>query len=71
MRSPTSLRRADVDAYAGVARPVAAIGPVVKAPGDGFDYGAAAIGAGFAVGIIVLITAGGIAVRRRRQPQYG
>jgi hypothetical protein len=62
---------ADTDAYAAVARPVAASGPVVKAPGAGFDYGAAALGAGFTVGIVVLIAAGGIAVRRRRQPQYG
>jgi hypothetical protein len=62
---------AETDAYAAVARPVAASGPVVKAPGDGFDYGAAAVGAGFAVGVIALIAAGGIAVRRRRQPQYG
>ena len=29
---------AETDAYAAVARPVAASGPVVKAP-DGFDYG--------------------------------
>jgi hypothetical protein len=61
---------ADIDAYAAVARPVVASGPAVKAPGDGFDYGAAAVGAGFAMGIVVLIAAGGIAVRRRRQPQY-
>lgn len=58
-------------AYAGFAHPVAASGPTVKAPGAGFDYGAAAVGAGLAVAIIVLITAGGLAMRRRRQPQFG
>jgi hypothetical protein len=62
---------ADTDAYAAFAHPVAASAPTVKAPGAGFDYGAAAVGAGLAVAIIVLITAGGLAVRRRRQPQLG
>ena len=62
---------ADTDAYAAFAHPVAASAPTVKAPGAGFDYGAAAVGAGLAVAIIVLITAGGLAVRRRRQPQFG
>jgi hypothetical protein len=72
-RPPAGARysSADTDAYAAIARPVAASGPVVKAPRAGFDYGAAALGAGFTVGIVVLIGAGGIAVRRRRQPQYG
>jgi hypothetical protein len=62
---------ADTDAYAAVARPVAVSAPAVKAPGDGFDFGAAAVGAGLAVAIIGLITVGGLALRRRRQPQYG
>ncbi len=61
---------ADTDAYAASVHPVAASAPTVKAPGDGFDFGAAAVGAGLAVAIIVLITAGGLAVRRRRQPQF-
>ena len=61
-----------LDAYATLAHPpVAASAPTVKAPGDGFDFGAAAVGAGFAVAIIVLITAGGLVMRRRRQAQYG
>jgi hypothetical protein len=59
------------DAYAAFAHPVAATAPAVKASGTGFDFGAAAVGAGFAVAIIVLITVGGLAVRRRRQPQFG
>ena len=62
---------ADTNAYATFAHPVAASAPTVKAPGAGFDYGAAAVGAGLAVAIIALITAGGLAVRRRRQPQFG
>ena len=59
------------NAYATLAHPVAASAPTVTAPGDGFDYGAAAVGAGLAVTIIAAITAGGLAVRRRRQPQHG
>jgi hypothetical protein len=62
---------ADTAAYAAVSHPVAASSSPVKAPGAGFDYGAAAVGAGLAVAIIVLITAGGLAVRRRKQPQFG
>jgi hypothetical protein len=57
---------AETDAYATDARPVAAPGPA----SGGFDYGDAAIGAGFAVAIIALIAAGGLAVRRRRHPEY-
>ena len=60
---------AALNAYAALAHPVAASAPTVTAPGDGFDYGAAAVGAGLAAMIIVLIS-GGVAVRRRRQPQY-
>jgi hypothetical protein len=72
-RAPAGARysSADTGAYAAVAHPVAASAPTVKAPGDGFDFGAAAVGAGLAVAIIVLITVGGLALRRRRQPQYG
>ena len=59
------------NAYATLARPVAATAPTVTAPGDGFDYGAAAVGAGLALTIIAAVTGGGLAVRRRRQPQHG
>ena len=59
------------NAYATLAHPVAATSPTVNAPNDGFDYGAAAVGAGLALTIIVVITAGGLVVRRRRPPQYG
>ena len=61
----------EIGAYAALAHPVAASSSPVKAPGAGFDYGAAAVGAGLAVVIVVLISAGGLAVRRRRQPQFG
>ena len=59
------------NAYGTLAHPVAVSAPTVTAPGDGFDYGAAAVGAGLAVTIIAALTAGGLAVRRRRQPQHG
>jgi hypothetical protein len=61
---------ADTAAYAAVASPVAASSSPVKAPGAGFDYGAAAVGAGFAVALIMMISAGAFAVRRRRHPQF-
>ena len=61
--------RAPFNAYAALVRPVAASTPTVRATDDGFDYRAAAVGAALAVTIIVVMTAGGLAVRRRRQPQ--
>lgn len=60
----------DPVAYAALPHPVAASSLPVKAPA-GFDYGAAAVGAGLAVVIVVVITVGGLVVRRRRQPQFG
>lgn len=71
--SPTAGARyssADVGAYAATVHPVAVTGPVVKAPGDGFDYGDAAIGAGITGAIVLLAGAGTVAVRRRSQPQH-
>jgi hypothetical protein len=62
---------AETDTYAALEHPVAPSALTVHAPGEAFDYGAAAIGAGFAVVIMVLIAAGGVAVRRRGQPQHG
>lgn len=47
------------------ARPVATAEPPVAAlPASGFDWGDAAIGAGFAVGLVLLGAAGAIALRR-------
>jgi hypothetical protein len=72
--SPSSGARysnAESTAYATLSHPVAASSPTVNAPGEGFDYGAAAVGAGVAAAIIVLITAGSLAVRRRGRPQHG
>jgi hypothetical protein len=71
-RPPAGARysSAGTAASAAVASPVAASSSPVKAPSAGFDYGAAAVGAGLAVAMMVLISAGGLAVRRRRHPQF-
>jgi hypothetical protein len=71
-RPPEGARysSAPFNAYAAIVRPAAASAPTVNAPDDGFDYGAAAVGAGLALTIIVVITAGGLVVRRRRGPQW-
>jgi hypothetical protein len=42
----------------------------VTAPGDGFDYGDAAVGAGVVGGIALLTAAGGLTVRRRSQLRH-
>ena len=46
-----SLQQRGLNAYATLAHPVAASAPTLTAPGDRFDYGAAAVGAGIAVTI--------------------
>ena len=42
--------------------------PVVQSVNEGFDWASAAIGAGFAGGIILLISWGGVTYRHRHQP---
>ena len=42
--------------------------PVVQPIDDGFDWASAAIGAGFAGGIILLIAWGGVTYRHRHEP---
>jgi hypothetical protein len=61
---------ATTNAYASSARPVAVSDSTVKAPGSGFDFGAAAIGAGVIATLALLVTAGTLAVRRRTQLQH-
>jgi len=43
--------------------------PVVQSVNDGFDWASAAIGAGIAGGIILLISWGGVTYRHRHQSQ--
>jgi hypothetical protein len=38
--------------------------------GNGFDYGDAAVGGGISVGIVLLLGAGGLTLRRRHQLQH-
>jgi len=42
--------------------------PVVQSVDDGFDWASAAIGAGFAGGIILLVAWGGVTYRHRHEP---
>jgi len=42
--------------------------PVVQSVNEGFDWASAAIGAGIAGGIILLISWGGVTYRHRHQP---
>jgi hypothetical protein len=60
---------ADLNAYADAVHPVAVTTPAVGASSNGFDYGDAAIGAGSTAAILVLITAAGLVLCRRRQPR--
>jgi hypothetical protein len=40
----------------------------LKAPADGFDWGDAAIGGAITASILLLVTAGGVAMRQRTKP---
>ena len=42
--------------------------PVVQSVNEGFDWASAAVGAGIAGGIILLISWGGVTYRHRHQP---
>ena len=44
--------------------------PTLKAPGNGFDWGDAAVGAGVAAAIGILIAAASVAVRHRSEPRH-
>ena len=50
------------------ATPLAA--PTLKAPASGFDWGDAAVGAGVAAALGLLIAAASVAVRRRAEPRH-
>jgi hypothetical protein len=67
---PPSGRRsnAELNANATTDRPIAAA-PTLKAPSSDFDWGAAAIGAGIAAAIALLLTAGA-QVRQRNQLRH-
>jgi hypothetical protein len=62
---------AEWNAYASAAHPVASSPPVTGAPSNAFDYSDAAVGAGIAGGIVLLITAGNVTVRRRSRLHHG
>ena len=52
------------------ATPIASPSPTLEAPGNGFDWGDAAVGAGVAAAIGLLIAAASIAVRHRSEPRH-
>jgi hypothetical protein len=60
---------ADLNGYATVTAP-AVKAPALSAPGNGFDWGDAAVGAGITAAIALMITAGSLAVRQRSQPDH-
>jgi hypothetical protein len=57
---------AEMNAYASALHPVAVSTP----DSNGFDYGAAGVGAGLTAGIVLLITAGTLTIRRRSQLRH-
>jgi hypothetical protein len=67
---------AEMNAFAHAVKPAAESKPVggltqrSDAPSGGLDYGDAAVGAGITGGIALLIVAGNLTMRRRRQPRY-
>jgi hypothetical protein len=68
-RLPPTDRYSDTEmnAYASAAPHVPGSTPLSNAPSTGFDYGAAAVGAGLTGAIVLLITAGTLTIRRRSQ----
>jgi hypothetical protein len=61
---------ASLSVYTRGTQPISGTAPTAKDPGDGFDYGAAAIGAGVAAAIALLVTGSIVAVLRRGQLQH-
>jgi hypothetical protein len=58
---------AELNAYAATAHPTAAVTPANPSPSDAFDWTDAAIGAGIAATIALLMTFTAVGVRGRRQ----
>jgi hypothetical protein len=67
--SPPPTARYSSSELIGV-RPPAVSAPTIAAPGDGFQWGDAAVGAAVSAAIVLLVTAGTLAVRRRSQPTH-
>lgn len=58
---------AELSAYGNAVHPIGVSTPKLGTPSDGFDWGDAAIGAGIAAAIGLLLTGGTLAIRRRSQ----
>jgi hypothetical protein len=61
---------ATLGVYARDSQRVSAASATTKDPGDDFDYGAAAIGAGLAAAVVLLVSGSIVVVRRRGQLQH-
>jgi hypothetical protein len=61
---------ASLSVYARGSQPVSGASATAKDPGDDFDYGAAAIGAGVAAAVVLLVSGSIVVVRRRGQLQH-
>jgi hypothetical protein len=66
-----TISTAPFNVYTGTTHPGVGSPPTAKEPSDGFDYGDAAIGAGLAAAITLLVSAGIVVLRRRGQLQHG
>lgn len=54
-----------------IAKPTAVAAPAsAVSSSDGFDFGAAAVGAGVIAAVALLIGAGNLTIRRRSQPEH-
>jgi hypothetical protein len=70
MQSKARYSDAELNAYVTTAHPSAVAPPTLTAPGTSFDWGDAAIGAGIAIAVALLIAGSTLAVRQRRQPRH-
>ncbi len=70
LRPIAPYSNAEINAYASTVHPTAAVTPANTTPSDGFDWTDAAIGAGVATTIALLLMVTGVAVRRRSQTRH-
>jgi hypothetical protein len=70
LRSTDGHSNAGLSAHSSPAHPTAAVTLASPSPGSSFDWADAAIGAGIAATVALLLTATSVAVRRRSQARH-